>query len=159
MKNRKLLSRADYEKFLEDVPSGTCTFCKWRKYQVILKEGYRWVWIANLSPYWNYHTMLIPKRHFVELGEMSDFETLEMKELLSLVTSKYRSANLLREDKTKVEKFIYFWRKRDNTYDPVSNNFRPDHFHIHIAPDKDHLWDPVLDKNPYLCDVVGKLSF
>lgn len=152
-KKPKLLTRAEYELFLQSIPENVCTFCEWKTYQIVLKEGYKWVWIANLSPYWNWHTMLIPKRHFTEFTEMTEFELSEMGEMLKLAMVKYRGAGLKRADGSEVKKYVYFFRKRDDRFDPISGNIRPDHFHIHIAPDKDHLWDTCLDKEPYNCDI------
>lgn len=157
-KRHKLLSRVEYELFLKSIPKNICTFCEYHDYQIVLKEGWRWVWIANLAPYWKYHTMLISKRHFTEYIEMDDFESVELKEMLNYAMGKYRNAELRRDDGTKIEKFVYFWRKRDNKLDRISGTIRPDHFHVHIAPDRDHLWDDVIDDHAYKVDIVKSLK-
>ncbi len=143
----KLLSRPQYDKWLKKLPKDYCTFCHYDEFQIILHEGYEWVWIANIAPYWYYHTMLIPKRHFTEFGDMTNSEAIEFKQILSLAMKRYRSQKLYRPDKTLIEKYVYFWRKRDNLVDKISGTTRPDHFHIHISPDQDHLWDRVVDKD------------
>ena len=98
--------------------------------------------------------MLVPKRHFEDFLEMNDFEVVEMKEMLAFIMDIYRKSKLTRADGSEIKKYVYFWRKRDDNFDPISGNFRPTHFHIHIAPDKDHLWDTTLDKEPYKCDIT-----
>lgn len=159
MKNDlKMMTREQYDEWLKDRPEGVCTFCNWKENQIVLYEGWRWLWIVNIAPYWWYHTMLIPKRHITKFTELNDFELLEFKELFTYAMDKYRGANLVRADGSDIKKYVYFWRDRDDQYDPKSGTIRPNHFHIHIAPDKDHLWDSILDKDAYQVDVVEKLK-
>ncbi len=149
MTNKTLLSRQAYEDFLKKIPDEVCSFCRWKEYQILLKEYAHWIWIANISPYWIYHTMLVPKRHFIKLSEMNIVETIEYVECVEDVLNIYQKARLKRVDGTSIEKYVYFWRYRANTFDPISKNNRPNHFHLHFAPDKDHLWDPVIEKNAH----------
>ncbi len=154
-----LLSREDYDKnFAPSIPTNVCSFCEWEKYQIVLKEFSYWLWIANLAPYWWWHTMIIPKRHFVEFDEQSYKENAELLDVLSYVKRKMLDAELMRPDGTKVKKIVHFWRFRADRFDPISKNIRPDHFHIHITPDKDHLWDSTLDSDAFRCDVVKMLG-
>lgn len=154
----KLLSRKQYDKWLRKLPEGICTFCDFKKYQIILKEFDYWVWIANLAPYWYWHTMIVPKRHFVEFDEMTFRESGELPEVLAHTKAKFLQSKVTRNDGVRVEKFVYFWRLRINRFDPISGTTRPNHFHLHLAPDKDHLWDEILDNDAYTCDVVRKLA-
>lgn len=146
------MSRAEYDLWTKNIPKEKCMFCDQNE-QFILKEGYEWLWVANIAPYWYYHTMLIPKRHFVEYWDMTNDEAIELKQLSKYVINRYRQAKLLRSDNTEIKKYVFFWRLRDDRFDPISGNIRPDHFHLHIAPDKDHLWDPTLDENAYKVDI------
>ena len=150
----KLMNRDQYNKWLKKLPKNYCTFCNWKEYQIVLKEGWRWIWVANLAPYWYWHTMLVPKRHFVEYNEMNDKEAVELRDMFDYAINRYREEKLLREDGSQIKKYVFFWRLRDDTYDPISKVKRPNHFHIQIAPDKDHLWDPTLDKNAYKIDIM-----
>lgn len=150
---KKLLTRAQYDKWMAKLPKNMCTFCEWKEHQMVLKEFEHWVWIANLAPYWYWHTMIMSKRHFVEFDEMSFKEAGELPEVLAYTKKKFIDAKLKRSDGKKVEKFVYFWRLRLNRYDPISKTIRPDHFHVHLAPDKDHLWDSTLDKDAYKVDM------
>jgi diadenosine tetraphosphate (Ap4A) HIT family hydrolase len=155
----RLLTREEYDKiFIPSIPKNVCTFCHWEKYQIILKEFQHWVWIANLAPYWWWHTMVISKRHFVEFDEQTYKENAELLDVLSHVKRKMLDAKLKRADGSDVKKIIHFWRFRANRFDPISGTVRPDHFHIHIVPDKDHLWDPILDEDAHKCDIVSKLG-
>ena len=135
-----------------------CAFCDWRENQIVLKEGRGWLWIANCAPYWRYHTMFITKRHVKELSELSITEMGELIEFYAYAIERFRKAKLSRPDGTEIKKYVFFWRLRDDLFDPISGNKRPDHFHIHLAPDKDHLWDPVIDKDASKVDIVRLLG-
>jgi len=155
----KLLSREEYDKkFIPNIPKDVCTFCEWDKYQLVLKEFDHWVWIANIAPYWRWHTMVIPKRHFVEFDEQSYKENGELLDVLAHVKRKMIDAKLQRSDGSEVKKIVHFWRFRADRYDPISGTVRPDHFHLHITPDKDHLWDPILDADAHTCDIFTTLG-
>lgn len=147
------MTRKQYDKWLSKIPQGTCTFCTWEENQIILKEFENWVWIACIAPYWRWHTMIISKRHFVEFHEMTFREAGELVEAISYATKTMLDAKLTREDGVEIKKVVYFWRFRADRFDPISKTVRPDHFHLHLTPDKDHLWDPILDKHPEKVDV------
>jgi diadenosine tetraphosphate (Ap4A) HIT family hydrolase len=153
---KKLLSRNEYDEWIEGIPKGACTFCQWQEYQIPLKEFDNWVWIANIAPYWHWHTMIFPKRHFVRLEEMNLEETGELMKALKYAEDKYRQANLRTKDGQLIKNYVYFWRFR--TRDRVGNERKCAHFHLHFAPQIEHSWDPTLEKDAHLCDVVGKLK-
>lgn len=144
---KKLLTRTEYDSFMKALPENKCTFCEWEKYQVILKEFENWVWIANLSPYWKFHTMIVSKRHFEKYSDMTFKEAGELVKVIDYGEKKILDAKLVRDDGTLIEKVVYFWRYRFNRFDPISGTIRPSHFHLHLCADKDHLWDGVLDQN------------
>ena len=146
------MTRSQYDKWLEGLPPNVCTFCAWKKYQIPLKEFEHWVWIVSIAPYWRYHTMIIPKRHFEKYGDMTLSEAGELVEVINYGEKKILGSNLRRADGSKIEKVVYFWRFRFNRFDPISHTIRPAHFHLHLAPDKDHLWDGVLEKDAHKID-------
>jgi len=146
---KKLLSRKQYDKFMKTLPVGYCTFCNWKDYQIVLHEGYQWIWIANFAPYWKYHTMLVPKRHFEEFGEMTNSEAVEFKQLLKLAMDRYESKTLYGENGDEIKNYVYFWRRRGNHFDSISGTQRPSHFHVHFVPDKEHLWDPIVSNKAH----------
>lgn len=135
----KLMTRPEYDKWIKTIPPGVCVFCNWKKYQIVLKEGRYWVWIANIAPYWKRHTMLLPKRHFEDFGDINKHEFLELKKLIKKITDKYHRLGYTR--------FVYFWRKRDFSFDVKTGKKKFGHFHIHLCDDYDGLWDLILDKN------------
>lgn len=158
MSDKKLLTREEYDTvFSPAIPKDLCTFCAWEEYQIVLKEFTHWIWIANLAPYWWWHTMVIPRRHFVEFDEQSYKENAELLDVLSHVKRKMLDANLKKSDGTPVKKIVHFWRYRLDRFDKVSGMMRQNHFHVHITPDKDHLWDPILDLDANTCDIVKHL--
>ena len=146
MSKLKLLSRREYEGWLKAMPPDYCAFCDWRVNQIVLEETPHWLWIANRAPYWRYHTMFVSKRHLRELGELNVSEVGGLVDIYTHAIERFRKAKLARADGTSIQKYVLFWRLRDNLMDVVSGNMRPDHFHIHLAPDKDHLWDPIVDE-------------
>jgi diadenosine tetraphosphate (Ap4A) HIT family hydrolase len=150
---RKLFSRREYNDWLRTLPKEYCAFCDWKSHQILLHEGRYWLWIMNLAPYWRYHTLLIPKRHVREFSELDVPEVGELVEVYSHAVSRFRRARLSRSDDSIVEKFVFFWRLRDNPMDFASGNQRPDHFHIHFVPDRDQLFDPVLDDDAVSVDI------
>jgi hypothetical protein len=156
--NNKLLTREEYNIWLARLPKDLCAFCEWGEYQVLLKEFEYWIWIACIAPYWQWHTLIVPKRHFIEPEEQTFKEVGERVFVESYVKKRLLDADLKREDGTPVEKIVVFYRFRANRYDQISNTIRPDHFHLHVTPDKDHLWDSTLDKNAYLCPVQELLK-
>lgn len=89
--------------------------------------------------------MLIPKRHFQHLWDTTEEEMAEYNQLVKKILEIYSKKNLHRKDGSKIKNYVFFWRLRNDSRDPISHNTRPDHFHLHIAPDKEHRWDPVVD--------------
>lgn len=141
-----LLSREDYADWLRIIPKGECPFCEWKKYQYVLYEGKYWLWIACRAPYWKYHTMMIPKRHFVELNQLTVVEMGELIEVYSIAIEKFRKQKVVIDDEI-VDRLLFFWRLRDNPHEDKSDTNRMTHFHMHLTPDKAGLLDPVLDSS------------
>jgi diadenosine tetraphosphate (Ap4A) HIT family hydrolase len=152
MDKNKILNRQEYDEWMRSLDPNICTFCQWDEYQFVLKEFSYWVWIANKAPYWNWHTIIMPKRHFVEFEEQTFKEISEFLDVFSYAKRKILDAGLLRADGKPVEKIVYFARFRANRFDPISKTVRPDHYHFHLSPDKDHLWDTTLDAEAHRCD-------
>ena len=68
---------------------GKCIFCeivsgKDDKKNLIIHRGEKVYVMLNRYPYNNGHLMVIPYKHFSEIGELSDEEMLEIMKLLSL---------------------------------------------------------------------------
>jgi len=122
----KMLSRKQYEEWLKSFPPDYCSFCDWPHNQITLHEGKNWIWIANRSPYWYWHTMLVTKRHVREFDQLSVIEAGELVEMYGYIVKKYREAELKRSDNSLIKKYVFFWRLRDDLYDPISGNMRPD---------------------------------
>jgi hypothetical protein len=140
----KQMTRSQYDKWLKKLDPHVCTFCDPKK-QIILKEFEFWYWVANLAPYWKYHTMIVPKRHFEKYSDMTMQEAGELVKVIDYGEKKIIDARIERDDGSLVKKVVYFWRFRLDRLDKVSGTVRPNHFHLHLAPDKDHLWDSILD--------------
>ena len=142
---KSLMTRDQYDRWLKELPPNVCTFCDWKKHQIILREFEYWVWVASIAPYWKYHTMILSKRHFEKFGDMTFKEAGELPGVIDYGEKRILESKLKREDGTLIEKVVYFWRYRFNRFDSITGTIKPAHFHLHLTPDRDHLWDPVID--------------
>ncbi len=77
---KKLISRTEYIDFIKTNTNSTCQFCD-IKYQILLKEYKAFYWLVSISPYFKYHTILVPKRHFENYGEMNEIEMNELRNI------------------------------------------------------------------------------
>ena len=145
-KQPEMMNRKDYDLWLRELHPHVCTFCDPTK-QIVIKEFDYWIWIANIAPYWKYHTMIVPKRHFEKFSDMTFLEAGELIKVIDYGEKKMIDAKLKRDDGTLIEKVVYFWRFRLDRFDPLSGTVRPSHFHCHLCFDKDRLWDPIIDEN------------
>lgn len=154
------MSRDQYEKWIRTIPTGICVFCHPDKYpQTILYKTQNWAWIAALSPYWKYHTMLIPFKHYVDIDEFSDDDLHEMIKIFRYARDKFLNAGLKYDDGKLVYQYLFFWRIRDRkTVGNVASARKPSHFHLHLAPDRDTLIDPIMDNDAYSADLRKLVS-
>jgi diadenosine tetraphosphate (Ap4A) HIT family hydrolase len=148
-----MMSRAEYDDWIQTLPDETCTFCQWREYQVILKSTDNWMWILNRAPYWPYHTMLVPKRHVVQIHELSVIETGELFSVYSQVVEILVKHEAYIPEALRTGKYIFFWRYRDHQGEP-SDQRKVEHFHMHIAPDRERMFDPLLDADAHTFDYI-----
>jgi diadenosine tetraphosphate (Ap4A) HIT family hydrolase len=151
-KNNKLLSRDEYFSWLKTLPDTYCPFCD-ASNNIVIKSTAYWRLILCRAPYWKYHFMLIPKRHFKEYFEMSAMEHCELFELQHYTFKKLVEAELTHSDGSTIDRYLFFWRFREDSFDPITQTLKPDHFHFHIVPEKEHLWDAVLDEKAADIDI------
>ena len=57
---------------------GYCPFCDIYNKQIVLKETKGWQLIANIAPYWKYHTIIVPRRHIVDLPDITSNDHIEI---------------------------------------------------------------------------------
>jgi len=152
MSKQKLLTRDEYFRWLKTLPKGVCSFCE-NSDNIVVKTGTCWSLMFCIAPYWPNHLMLVPKRHFVEFTDMQDDELTEFLDFYRYIMSKLRTVKLLHSDESPVDRYLFFWRKRENQIDPVTNVVKTDHFHFHIVPEKEHLWDSIVDNKATLVNV------
>lgn len=152
------MSRNDYYSWLKDKPDNVCPFCEYEKYQLILSEGIYWVWIACKSPYWGYHSMLIPKRHVNAIDELKTKEREELFTLQGKILRIYLSAELFWPDGTAINNYMAFWRQRKANFDPLIGADKLSHFHLHFVPEKEHSWDDIMNPDAHLIDLEPLLT-
>lgn len=152
-KNR-LLTREEYYHYLKEMevslPSDYCPFCQ-DQGALMLKEFQYWELVFCQAPYWKYHLMLVPKRHFKEFTEMDKAEQEEFNKAIKYTLKVLQSAKLKYNDGKLVDVFLFFWRIRGQNRDPIALVRKTDHFHFHIVPEKEHSWESILD--PDACNI------
>ncbi len=149
----KLLTREEYyKKRQEQVTDNECALCN--SEQILLGATANWKWIASSAPYWQYHTMIMPKRHITEIFEISDLEWHELKQLEKLIVRKYKKLRV-KDPVTGValENVLVFFRQRLNYFNGTSKINNLDHLHLHFTFDREHFLDPISHKNASMWDI------
>ncbi|MDP3953266.1 MAG: HIT domain-containing protein [bacterium] len=153
----KLISRKEYEDLVANLPEGYCPFCKVEN-QIVLGDSEYWVWIAALSPYWRYHTLLVPRRHMLDISDISADEFKDLKKLYGEIVKHLLTLNLKHEDGKTLNQFIFMIRTREKEFQDDSAYYKPDHLHIHISPDREGVGRFNLDE--FAIDVdIEKIAF
>jgi diadenosine tetraphosphate (Ap4A) HIT family hydrolase len=142
---QKLLTRPEYYELIKSLPPSLCLFCEWQEHQIILSKSKYWVWIASNSPYWKYHTMFVPKRHIVDLEDISTEEFEDLKKVKQTALAQYEKADYHWPDGSAVSMFCYTWRVRQDGFDEINKVTKSAHLHIHMSPEQDNRWTPILD--------------
>lgn len=128
-----LISRKEYEEFVKTIPEGACLLCEPQK-QIVLGDSKHWIWIANISPYWKYHTMLVPKKHINYFSELNQEELLDFQKFHRQLCRHLLSLELTHSDGKKVNQFLTMFRESTDHNDP--SYYKTDHLHIHLVPDE-----------------------
>lgn len=128
-----LISRSDYEQFVKTIPIGHCPLCHIEE-QIALGESDYWYWIANISPYWKYHTMLIPKRHVHYFSELSTDELVDFQKFLRRVIKHLLRLKLTYDNGKSINQIITMFRESTDFDDP--SYYKTDHLHVHLSPDE-----------------------
>lgn len=133
---KKLVSRKEYEKFIATMDKNYCPLCDTQK-QILLSESTYWLWIAALSPYWCYHTMIIPKRHILDIDEIKSEEFVDFQKFHTKIINHLLTLNLKHEDDKIMNQFILMIRTRKDAGQSRVGYYKPQHLHIHICPDRE----------------------
>lgn len=119
--------------------------------QYRLDENRTWLWLVNPFPYWRYQTMLIPKRHVERIEELTPEEFMDFQSQITYAMSRYSALDLRHPDGDPVKNYVMLWRTREKNQ---PNGVKIlDHLHVHIAPDKEGRWDPILEDDAYRTDI------
>ncbi|SRR5260221_4368292 len=137
--------RNQYESWLKTMPADYCAFCDIKGEQKVIEENEGWVWVVNRrGAYLPYQTLIIPRRHIVELSECTPEELTLMQELIQEATQDYKK---LMEEKKVPGKIMIFWRFRDES---TRKNKSTDHLHLNLMPYKGEIFDHILDPDAHL---------
>lgn len=142
-----LMSREEYNSWFGDIPEDVCPFCQRDDYQITLGESLHWSWVMNRAPYWKWHTMFIPKRHVTEISHLSVQEMGELFTVYQVAVDTLQKLHSNLPDEEQSGKFVFFWRFRWDSSKDAHHQKSPDHFHLHLSPDRSGLFDPSLDEN------------
>jgi diadenosine tetraphosphate (Ap4A) HIT family hydrolase len=152
----RLLTRSEYEEYVKKLPPGQCSLCSIDK-QIPLGESTHWYWIANISPYWKWHTLLIPKEHVVDMDDLTREQFEDYQQFHRRIQKHLLGLNLIHEDGKPVDQFITMIRTRFDDATNGSTYWKPNHLHVHIVPDKEGVGRFVIDDSAVDVD-VSKLA-
>ena len=111
-----------------------CRLCDPKK-QILLGVSEHWVWIADIAPYWKYHTMFVSKKHIEDITEISTEQFTDLRSFYLKVKNHLLSLKLRYENGKLVDQFILMLRLRENNMPDGSTYPKPQHLHIHFIPD------------------------
>ena len=148
-KRIRMIPREMYESWFHALHTRQCLLCD-PSQQIIIKSWDKWLWIVNISPYFEYHTMVVPKRHILDLGDITIEEFAEFKKVYFEVVNGYAKGKFKHQDGKPVMKHLWFVRSRDMNFDHSADISRPEHLHIHVSPDYKGFFDPILHKDAYM---------
>lgn len=153
----QMIARDKYETYIAKLNPKNCILCDLGK-QIVIKEFKLWTWIINLSPYWEYHTMLIPKRHAVNVADLNMNELYELGSIYTEILDKLKVAGFKHSDGKLISKYLVMIRTRFDGVDYSTDIARPDHLHIHFLPDRKGMLTPLLNDKAYKIPLKGFLA-
>ncbi len=80
------------------------------------------------------------------MDELTIVEFGELVEMYQIAVKKYKEKRI-KIDGQLVKKYILFWRLREDPYELRTNNLRLLHFHLHLTPDREGLFDTILSEH------------
>lgn len=149
----KLISREKYHNKLKNSPVEHCALCDLKNDPLVIKHNNLWSLVLAKSPYWRYHVMLVPHRHFENFTDINKQECREFNTFYDFILEKFKSAKITHEDGSEITQFLCFWRLRNEKYDFTANVGKLKHFHCHIVPEKEYTIDKAIDKNAHKTDI------
>lgn len=90
--------------------------------------------------------MFIPKSHKVQMSELSVPEMGELFEVYERAVQVFRNLGTDLPPEDFNGKFIFFWRFRDRLDGETTDQVKLSHFHLHLAPDRERMFDPILNE-------------
>lgn len=137
-----IMEREQYHKWISE-QKAPCILCNAHVNPFVLKDLKHWVWLGSIAPYWEYHSLLVPKRHVEKPSELKVSELMEGLSFLDTIVPKLNAANLTWRDGELVVNWWFMWRYRHKKGTNEGNR-TIDHLHVHILPDRDHHIDPMI---------------
>ena len=131
----RLLSRKGYDELMKDGFSHNCLFCDPNK-QIVLGTSEYWLWVANIAPYWKYHTLFVSKKHKEDIAELTHAEFSDFQHFYSEIKNHLLLLKLKQHDSKPLDQFILMFRIREEDIPDGSIYPKPKHLHIHFVPDR-----------------------
>lgn len=143
-----IMERPAYHKWVSE-QTAPCILCNAEINPFVLRTFDNWVWVGSIAPYWEYHSMLIPKRHVELPSQLNGRELTEGFQLIDEIIARQNDAKLLWRDGEVIENWWFMWRfrQRKGTHE---GNRTIDHLHLHILPDRDHHIDPMINYDGFM---------
>ncbi|MGX1769508.1 hypothetical protein ACWIE7_14565 [Dietzia sp. NPDC055343] len=92
------------------------------------------------------------------MSELSVVETGEVFRIYESAVSLLKSFQSELPETDKSGKFIFFWRFRSELDNELSDQRKLAHSHLHLAPDRERMFDPLLDETAHVIDYVPLLN-
>ncbi len=144
---QKLLTRKEYSEVISKFSKNYCAFCDKNFKQIEVRQTKEWNLVFNIAPYWLYHLIIYPKRHIEKMSEISAEDFEQIKFLYDQALGLYKDNKIKHKNTGKlIDQYVLIFRYREST----ENNFKSykvRHLHIHISPDCEDSFDPILDKD------------
>ena len=147
---KKLLSREEYYQLLATLGNDYCPFCDIKR-QIVLGTSEYWTWVANLSPYWPYNTLIISKVHKLDFDELSVEEFIDLQKFYKKIIDHLLSLNLRDTDGKIMRYFMFMIRTRK--YEEESGCNKSKHLHINLCPDGENIKRFNLDPSAVNVDI------
>jgi diadenosine tetraphosphate (Ap4A) HIT family hydrolase len=140
----KMMPRAEYDEFLKNTLKDVCFFCEYKEYQRVIKEWEHWMLLQPVSPYFENHIMLCPKRHVLRLHNLNDDEKKEFWDIDGKINIAYKKACIS--------------RLRMQLHIRDKHTKSGEHLHIHYYEFKEGDFAFMLPEDAYLQDMDKKIG-
>ncbi len=122
-----------------------CGFCNLNR-EFILKIYTHWIWVYSEFPYWKHNTIVISKNHKVKFADLLPEELAELKTIFIEAENAFIKSGIIKSESNWGMDIL--WRQRAS----IEGYETRSHIHIHLCPNREGLYNPILDPEAHLID-------